>query len=504
MASGFLLKLFQTLVPFLLRSVMIYKMGMEYVGLDGLFSSILHVLNLTELGVGSAMVYSMYKPIANDDETKLKALLNLYKLYYRLIGVFVLVGGLILIPFLPKLISGDVPSGVNLYVLFVINLLATVASYWLFAYKTSLLMAHQKTSISNNILLVSFVVRYTLQFIAIFAFRNIYFYFMAILLAQLLTNLLTCIITDRLYPRYKPVGALSEEDRKDINAHIRDLFTAKLGATVTNSADAVVISSFLGLTVLAKYHNYYYILSALFGFMIIIFQSCLAGIGNSLVVEKTEKNYRDFETFSMFLTWIIGFCSTGIFCLIQPFMKIWVHQQNMLDDSFALLFSIYFYVYEIALIWSTYKDAGGIWHKDRFRPLCVTVVNLGLNLIFVNFLGLYGVIMSTVISYLFVGMPWLIHNIFTTLFKRNPKNYLLKIVFGVFVTVVSCAVSRFACGFVSIEGVVGFLLKGAIVTVLSNAVFVAFYCKTKDFAEVKKLFLKLTKKFGLAKTGKQY
>lgn len=104
-----------------------------------------------------------------------------------------------------------------------------------------------------------------------------------------------------------------------------------------------------------------------------------------MVVEDTEKNFRDFKTFSFVLSWIIGFCTVALYCLFQPFMEFWVHAGNMLDDSFIPLFCLYFYVYELALVWATYKDAGGIWHDDRFRPLCVTIVNLGLNLLTIKF-----------------------------------------------------------------------------------------------------------------------
>jgi len=198
--SGIYLKTFQTLVPFLLRSVMIYKMGMDYVGLDSLFVSVLHVLNLAELGVGNAMVYSMYHPISVDDGKKINALLHLYKKYYRIIGLIVLVAGSLLTPFIDHLISGSVPAGVNIYILYYINLLATVLSYWMFAYKNSLLMAHQRTDITNKINLFSFVIRYSLQFLSLFVFRNIYGYFISILISQLAANLLTFYITSKMYP----------------------------------------------------------------------------------------------------------------------------------------------------------------------------------------------------------------------------------------------------------------------------------------------------------------
>lgn len=148
---GMGLRIYQIIVPFLMRTAMIYLMSVEYLGLNSLFTSILQVLNLAELGVGSAMVYSMYKPIVDKDTSTICALLNLYKLYYRFVGLVIAVIGLLLTPFIPKLISGEVPNNINIYILYLFNLAATVLTYWLFAYKNSLLQAHQRTDIVSKV-----------------------------------------------------------------------------------------------------------------------------------------------------------------------------------------------------------------------------------------------------------------------------------------------------------------------------------------------------------------
>lgn len=483
--TGVILRLLQTIVPFLLRSVMIFRIGIEYVGLDSLFTSILHVLNLVEMGVGSAMIYSMYKPIAMDEECKICSLLNLYRKYYRIIGAVILLVGLGVIPILRKLISGDVPPNVNIYYLYLINLCATVLSYWLFAYKNSLLIAHQRNDIINVINIISYGVRYGGQFVALLLFKNIYLYFVALLFSQLLANVITVCVTNVHFPQYKPKGDLNKGEKESINRRIKDIFIAKLGGTITNSADTLVISAFLGLEILAKYNNYYCVLVAVIGFVTIVLQSCLGGIGNSLVVDAPEKKYKNFEVFSMMLTWIIGYCTAGIFCLIQPFMVLWVKEKNVLNEEFVVLLAIYFCVLETGVIWSTYKDAGGIWHKDRYRPLVVTIVNLCLNLIMVNYWGLYGVVLSTVISYVVVGMPWIIYNLFSTLFCRNATSYVLKVFYGFLTTFIACVVSKFACGFINVEGVWGIVYKGLIVTLVSNMVFWGMFFKREEFDAMK-------------------
>ena len=224
---------------------------------------------------------------------------------------------------------------------------------------------------------------------------------------------------------------------------------------------------------------------ALFGFMTIIFQSCLAGIGNSLVVESPEKNYEDFNVFSSILLWIIGLTTAFLLNLYQPFMKMWVGPENMLDDSYIIILCIYFYVHEMPMIWATYKDAGGIWHEDRFRPLCVTIVNLGLNLLTVQFWGLYGVILSTVISYLVVGMPWMLVNIFKYLFHKNPIKYLLKTIYIVLISIVACAVPYFISNLLNLSGIQEFVFRFCVVLALSNAILLIGYLPLKEFGRIR-------------------
>ena len=488
-------RLFQTIVPFIIRTAMIYSLGMEYVGLNSLFTSILHVLNLAEMGVGHAMIYSMYKPIADDDTDRINKLLNLYKIYYRIIGAIVLIGGVIVIPVLPKLIKDSVPEEINLYIIYILTLAATVLSYWLFAYRNSLLTAHQRNDVYSKIQIFVFTIQYALQIVALTAFKNYYLFLEAALLGQVLSNVIVLLVTNKMYPDYKPSGDLPEDEKKKINSRIKDLFTAKLGGTVTNSADAVVISAFLGLTILAKYNNYFYVMTALFGFMTIIFQSCLAGIGNSLVVETPEKNYADFNLFSMILLWIIGLVTAFLLCLFQPFMRIWVHEENMLGDSYVIVLCIYFFVYEAPMIWATYKDAGGIWHEDRFRPLAVTIVNLGLNLLTVRFLGLYGVILSTVVSYLVVGMPWMLKNIFKYLFHRNITQYVKRFIYISAVTIAACFLSYTACGIVRVSGLIELILKAIIVFIVANIVFLVGYMPLNDFPKMKSYITRILRRY---------
>ena len=208
---GMTLKIYQSAMPFLVRTAMIYFMGVEYLGLDSLFVSILQVLNLAELGVGSAMVFGMYKPIVEDDTVTICALMKLYRTYYRIIGLVIAVVGLALTPLIPRLIKSDLPPELNIYVLYWLNLAATVFSYWLFAYKNALFQAHQRNDVVSKINLVTYTLRYIVQFIIIFFIKDYYLYIIAVLATQILTNIITAVAAARIYPNYKAQGELDKK-----------------------------------------------------------------------------------------------------------------------------------------------------------------------------------------------------------------------------------------------------------------------------------------------------
>lgn len=490
---GIILKIYTIIVPFFMRTVMIHYLGVEYLGISSLFTSILQVLNLVELGVGSAMVFSMYKPIAEDDYTSICALMKLYKIYYRIIGAIILVLGLIICPFISYLIKSDLPPDMNIYILYIINLLATVFSYWLFAYKNSLLQAFQRTDVISKVTVCINTIVYVTQFITLIFLRNYYYYIIMSLLGQMLTNIVTALIVNKMYPNFKPSGTLDKDEIKTINKRVKDLFTAKLGGVIVGSVDTIVISSFLGLKYLAIYQNYYYILNAIYGIVIIIFSSVSAGIGNSFETETLEKNYRDFNKFTFIICWINTICVSCFLVLYQPFMKLWVGQEYMLNDLYVLLFCIYFYILILAMVWATVKDAVGLWHYDRFRPLIGAIINLILNIILVNIIGLYGIIISTIISYVLISMPWLLHNIFKYVYKRNSNIYLKKIIIYICVCVISCCIIKFICDFIKIFGIFEIFIKAVIAFSVSNLIQLVVYHGSDEYKETIQLAKKMLK-----------
>lgn len=491
---GVVLKIYQLLGPFVLRTIFIYTLGAEYLGLNSLFTSILSVLNLAELGVGSALVFSMYKPIAENDTEKICALMNLYKFYYKIIGVVILALGLILLPFIPKLISGSVPEDINIYIIYLMNLCATVLSYWMFAYKTCLFGAHQRNDVTSKVMMLSSTIQYIVQAILLVIITNYYLYLLITIVTQIFNNLYAAYKCDKMYPNYKPRGKLAKSEIKVINGKVRDLFTAKIGAVVVDSADSIVISTFLGLSVLAIYNNYFYIMSSIYSFIAILFSSCTAGIGNSIIVESTEKNYKDFKKFLYIVSALSSICTCCLLNLYQPFMKLWVGEKLMLSFKLVICICIYFWVRNINMLMNTYKDSAGMWHEDKWRPLVVSLTNLFLNIVLVNYIGLFGVLLSTVLSMVIIGMPWLTYNLFTVIFKRNAKEFILKTVFYVAITIVMCIITYFVCSQINVDGVTGFIIKAIITIGISSLLYWGITMRMMEYHETKELVIRILKR----------
>lgn len=491
---GAMLKIYQILIPFLMRTAMIYLMGVQYLGLNSLFTSVLQVLNLAELGVGSAMVYSMYKPIAEDDEVTICALMKLYKTYYRVIGIVIAVAGCLLTPFIPYLVKSDVPVGINIYILYLLNLGATVLSYWLFAYKNSILQAHQRTDVVSKVTIITNTIQYGLQFVVLWQFHNYYLYVIVALVTQVLANIATAVRANKLYPQFKPKGSVDKVQVQRINQRIRDLFTSKIGSIVYDSADTIVISAFLGLTVLAVYQNYFFILNSITGLITVIFSACTAGIGNSIVVETKEKNYQDLKKFTFIITWIAGFCSVCLLCIYQTFMEMWAGKDLMLSFSAVVCFVVYFFVRQFNALLNLYKDASGMWHEDRLRPLVAALTNLALNLILVQFIGIYGILLSTVLAILFVGMPWLLHNLFTVIFeKKYMWSYIGILAKYCLVVFISCVATYLICSVINIDLLPTILIRGMICIIVPNTIFLLVFRKKEEYNQTLHLLNNMTK-----------
>ena len=491
-AFGSLNRVINIVLPFVTRTVILYIMGTQYLGLSSLFTSILSFLSLTELGIGGAMIYSMYKPIAQNDYTTIRALLNLYKKLYRIIGTVILALGLCLIPFLKILVPETLPPDLNLYVLYLIYLINSVLSYWLFAYKNALLQAYQRNDVDSNISSIITPVSYVVMLGCLFLTKNYYAYVIWLPVFTVVTNFLRLIFVNRNFPGLKPSGDVDPELKKSIFKKTAALIGTKLNTVVLNAADNLVMSAFLGLTAIAMYGNYHYIMTSITGFLGIAYSSMTAGLGNSLQTDSLDSNYRNFEKFSFINSWVVGWCTVCLVCLYQPFMKIWVGEELMFPFYVVLELGLYFYIYQIRKIPVVYKDAAGVWWEDRFRPYACMIVNVVLNITLVQIIGISGIILSTVFS-LLVSIPWENYTIFKYVFHCSSKPYYGKMFLSAGTMLLAGAVTLWICSLLG-DGILAFLLKGCICLVVPNAIFAVLNCQRTEFSETIAMAQRILKK----------
>lgn len=481
---GFINKIVLMLLPFFIRTIILYKFGSEYLGLNSLFSSILQVLNLSELGFSSAIVYSLYKPIAQNDGDIICALMSYYKRMYRKIGIFIGVVGVMLLPFLPHLIKGNCPAGINIYMLYLIFLVNTIISYLFFAYKSALLNAHQRVDVISNIATVTQGSMAFMQILLILLTSNYYLYILMMPIFTLINNIITSYVVDRKYPNYVCRGKLPKEYVANIKKQVSGLMVSKICQTTRNSFDSIILSASLGLIITAIYSNYYYIMTSIIAVMTVIYDAMLAGVGNSIVMESREKNYADLKKFNYIYMWIAGWCTICLACLYQPFMEIWAGREMMFDYSVVVLFCTYFYVLKMGDIRSVYSAASGLWWENRIRAICEAATNLILNIILVQIWGVHGVIIATLLSLLIINFGFGSQLVFKHYFKNGKlgEYFWLHAKYAV-VTFFVAYITYCICNFFMINGVTRIMVNGIICCIVPNLLYYFIYCKSQAYKD---------------------
>ena len=424
------------LFPFLNRTLFLWLLSPEFLGLNGLFGSILGVLMLAELGFGTAVVCSMYKPVADDDRELLCAYLGFYRKVYRCVGAAIFLVGLALLPFLGKLVHGTVPPGIDLHVLYVIHLVNTAASYFLFAYRGVVLGAHHRNDVVTNIRTGVSVAQYVAVFLILLVMRYFldqpratvyYWYVLATVVFTVLQNILLVKASRRHFPDIEPRGKLPPELRRRVISDVKSIFMHKVGGVITHSTDNLVISAFLGLVAVAAYGNYYYVVTTVTGLVAVVYSSMTGGFGNKIHTESKADNFRLFMKMNRLSMAVVLFCVAAMTALYQPFMRIWTKNdpELMRHSLTPLLMVFYFYVMQSRQVLLSFKSAAALWKQDRWKPIVSGAVNLATNILFVIFLpGAYkldGVIFSTIIGFVLIQIPWESHVVFTVFFGKSES-----------------------------------------------------------------------------------
>ncbi len=475
-------KLLALAFPFLTRTVLIDALGLSYGGVGGLFSSILQVLSLAEMGLCSAIIFSLYKPLAENDDAAVCALMGFYRRAYRFIGLGVLGLGLLVLPFLRLLIRADIPPGLNVGAAYAVYLANACMGYFVFPECRALLSAaHRQDAISRSALAARLLCCFS-QIAFLLLARSFFLYAVMLPLSSLADGLICAHYARRAYPRFRCRGGITAEKKQEIAQKIRGLFIHRLCGSTRNALDSIFISAFLGLTQVGLYGNYFYILYAVRGMLDALTQGMSAGVGNSVAVESAEKNLRDLRNLTFLYQWVCGFCTVCLLVLYQPFMRLWMGEGRMFGSGAVIAFSVYFYVWTMGDIKSQYADARGIWWKDRKRALAEALCNVALNYVMVRLFGVVGVILATAISILLVGFPWSAYILFKDYFGLpHLPGYLGAQLQFALVTALACCLTWRASALLPRTGFAGLSANILLCLLLPNLVYFLCYWKTPYF-----------------------
>lgn len=491
--SGVMSKVSVMVLQFLLRTAFIYRLGAEYLGLNSLFASILNILNFAELGLSSSIIYCMYKPIAEDRMDEVCALMKFFRRCYAVIGAIVLLIGLILIPFLPLVVKGDIPKDINIYSLYFLILANTVASYYMYSYKICLLTAFQKEYIKNNISIILGIIQYGVQILLIYIIPNYYIYLITNIAFTLVGNVLTAKAVDKNFPYLQPKGKIDKDVKNTIISKVKGLMVFKISSEISSSFDTVVISSFLGLAVLGKLNNYNFISTSVASILSICRSSIVPGIGNRLVIRSKEENVYEYLTLNFIYYCICGWCTVCILCLAQPFMKVWAGSDFLFPLEIVVEIALLFYITQTVSITDVYRSASGIWDQDKLRPMIAAFANLILNIILVKSLGVFGVLLSSIVIQFVFNYGWSTRILFRTVFKISSKQYYIQSFKISIVTMCVGIITYIVTNSVSGDGLLNLIIKAMICVMVSSCLYIIMLSKIDGYQNAKEFLLKLTR-----------
>lgn len=497
--SGFAYRLMIMLTAFVVRTVFIRCLSDDYLGINGLYSNILSMLSLAELGFGTAMVYSMYLPLANHDYTKLAQLTQLYKKVYRIIGFVVLLIGLALVPFLDVLIRNkpDV-GGLTLYYLLFLG--DTVASYWFFAYRNSILQADQKAYLISGIQGLFNLIKSLVQIVVLLLFRNYTLYLLVQIGSTLLQNCAVAMITRKQYPVFdRKTEPLPKEEQNRIFKDVGALALSKISFVLLNSSDTLIISAFVGVNWVGLLSNFTMIVEAVTGALSQIIGAISASMGNFFAKEDTESGYSLFRRIDFMNFWLYSFCAIALLILLNPFVTLWLGTEYTLSWFIVATLVARFFVAGIMNMFSTFRSSLGLFVQGKYRPLAAAGMNVVLSIVLSEYWGVAGVLLATVITRLCINLWYSPLIILRDGFHKSVKPYYAMWMGRLFILSAVMLLMMLISHFVFRNGVtyLSFALMTVLVAVVPNVLFLLVYFRSTDL----RYFLSLAKSFLFRRSG---
>lgn len=497
------------ILSFVTRTIFIHVFSAAYLGINGVFTNILSVLSLSELGIGVAMNYFLYKPIADEDEKTICQFMNLYRVMYTAVGVFVGVAGLCLVPFLDFFLK-DQPDIEGITFIYILYLLNTVVSY-MWGYKRAIIDGHQKSYINTAYNTIFTTTQFILQIVVLLCFENFIAYLVIQIACSIGANLVAANKANKMYPYLKKdrKSLPSKEVRKKVFKNVGAMSLHKLGDVVVNNTDNLIMSTAVGVTIVGMLSNYQMIQASIVTALNGVFGAFTASIGNLTVEGDDESTFRVYKTLQFMCFWLYSFCSVAFIVLFTPFMETWAwiagkpSNELIIPMVMLIVFTANFYMGGMRRVILTFRDAMGLYWYDRYKPIAEVVINLVVSIILVLKIGAVGVMIGTLVS-TFNTCFWIEPLVtYKYGFHKKVRHY-----FGLFTkytltTILVGAFTYWVCHFVNMGGILELIIKAAICFVLYNGVVFVMYFRTEEFNILWTEFVKIINNWKERRKGKK-
>lgn len=482
-----------TILSFISRTVFINSLGIEYLGINGLFTSILAMLSLAEAGIGSSIVYNLYKPVADNDRPKIMALMNLYKKAYLVTAGVVLLLGLGIMPFLDVFIKDTHVENISfIYMLFLIN---TVAPY-LFVYKNSFLNVNQKNYIVTAVFSVSSILSTCAKIAILYFTQHFIFYLIVECVVSLTTSIILAIIVNRMYPflRQKMAVRLDPETKANFIKNMKAILLQNIGTYFIFGVDSILIASFISVAAVGLYSNYKMLIDLCRTFINQVFANMYHSLGNLVAKESEEKIFHIFKVTMLLNFWLYSLLAIMLYLFIEPLILVWIGSEFVMGPVVVVLLTLGFYERGMRNSIMMVKTTAGIFHEDRFVPLCQAALHLAVSFMLVQRIGIAGIFIGTLVSALLVPFWTTPYFVYKRVFKQPLRLYFAKYAYYSAIAVIAAASAGYACSFLPFNGLLGLLLKGTVCLVLINAIYAAVFHRTEEFKYLLGIFRSIRNK----------
>ncbi len=473
------------LLGFISRIVFTHTLSEDYVGINGLFTDILNVLALSELGVGTAITYALYKPIAEKNLEKQKALMKLYRQFYRIVAVIVLAAGLMVIPFMDILIKNQ-PDVEHLTLLYLMYLFNSAVSY-LLIYKRTLIDAHQLSYIGVLYQTFFLVVQNILQITLLVTTKNFTLYLSILILCTIMGNICISRRADRMYPYLKErqVQKLSREETKAIYSNIRAMLMHKIGNVVVNNTDNLLLSSLVGTIGTACYSNYFLIIGSVRQVLNQMFQGITASVGNMGVEESRERIERIFDASFFIGQWMFGLAAICLYQIIDSFVEMSFGMQYVFAENITLILCVNFYLTGMRQAVLVFRDSMGLFRYDRLKALAEAFINLAVSLVLGYYIGTAGIFLGTMISTITTSLWVEPYILYKYCLRKSSKKYFLRYGLYALVTALLWWGEKLICRNITGKLWLICFLRLGVCILITNLIYLLCYFRTKEFILVR-------------------